>query len=82
MIRILPHIIANPPHEAPKGGEKMGNQMTNLLLAVLMSELPGKSPLNTWAGPWGVHLRLRWCEEGAGPPSKPQTRPSSELNQS
>lgn len=51
MARILPQLIANPPHEGPKGGEKMGNQITNLLLAVLMSELPGKSPLNTWAGP-------------------------------
>lgn len=38
------------PHKAPKGGKRMGSQITTLLFAVWMSELPVKSSLTIWAG--------------------------------
>lgn len=51
------------PLEGSKGGEKMGSQITALLLAVLWSEHPVKSSLRIRCGPHGVCLRLRWCEK-------------------
>lgn len=63
MARILPHITASSSHEGPRGREEMRSQITALLLAVLIPELPVKSSLITGAGPHGVSLRLRWGEK-------------------
>lgn len=50
MARNLSHITTSPLPKGLKGGKQTGSQITTLVFAVLMSELPVNCSLTTWTG--------------------------------
>lgn len=84
MDRILPYVLpytrASAPMSIPREESKW-SQITTLLFAVLMSELPVKDSLLTWAEQYGISVRVILSGEGDFPSPKPQTRQSPETRQ-